>query len=319
MSYLRTAMKLMHCHLSYTAEIEHALRGAGDHPLQPVWLCFPRHFYSAPHLTLSLNFARRSPQVLRRAAHLLLNSHSCTVSRFVSLRRPLVRCSISQAQQRLNSTIKTMEPIAISSATLPSTSLPEPLRALLNLRLKADSALSAPALESELSSGTTDGPATLHVRQALEAVVQKARVWESECTSKLTGEEVARGAYILGWALGRLAEFDGTEASDMPGRLREALEYYEHAGRGLNLPDPPRLEEAPSVTRPKEGLAPLVLPEVAGWVGEMLAEWARAQTTLAFSSLLLLNSDGGDRVIDEHELEALLTIACRRNVQGEPF
>ena len=226
------------------------------------------------------------------------------------------RAAAADLLQQLSRTIlaPNMEPIAINAGTAPSTSLPEPLRALLNLRLKAESALSAPALEQELAEGEA-GPATAHVKQALETVLAKSEVWKSEATSKLSNDELARGEYIKGWSGARLAEFDGTAPHDMPNRLRDALGHYQQAATLLNLPEPPMLHEAPSVTRPKEGLAPLVLPEVSGWAGEMLAEWARTQTTLAFSSLLLSN----DQVIDENSLAELLTIACRRNVQGEPL
>lgn len=205
------------------------------------------------------------------------------------------------------------QPIAISSSTHAPASLPAPLQQLLTLRIQADSALNHPALEAEVSQGE-HGPQAAAVRQALQSVLDKASVWKGEVTSRLNAEEEARGEFVLAWALGRIGEYDGCAPAELPGRLTVALEHYQHAARLLSLPEPPALEQVPSVTRPKEGLAPLVLPEVAGWVGEMLAEWARTQTTLAFSSLLLA---GGEQVIDEGALADMLDIACRRNVQGE--
>lgn len=206
------------------------------------------------------------------------------------------------------------QPIALGGASHPTLSLPEPLRQLLNLRVQADSALNHPALEAELAEGT-HGQQAANVRQALEATIAKAQSWKGELTSKLSAENEARGTFVEAWALGRIGEFDGTSPSELPLRLQASLDRYHAAARLLNLPEPPTLDQVPSVTRPKEGLAPLVLPEVASWVGEMLAEWARTQTTLAFSSLLLTS----EQVIDEAALADLLDMACRRNVQGEPL
>lgn len=51
---------------------------------------------------------------------------------------------------------------------------------------------------------------------------------------------------------------------------------------------------------------------VEAWVGEMLTEWARTQTTLAFMKVL----EEGEGGVEEDELADLLDLACRRNVQG---
>lgn len=61
-------------------------------------------------------------------------------------------------------------------------------------------------------------------------------------------------------------------------------------------------------------MPPLALSEQEGWVGEFLAEYARTQATLAFSSLLSENE-----MIHEDVLTELLDLACRRNVQGRSF
>jgi hypothetical protein len=205
-------------------------------------------------------------------------------------------------------------PIAISNqGALSSSSLPEPLRELVTFRIKADSALNHPALELELAEATY-GPRSALVRELLQATADQALVWKSKVAAsgrKLSPEEEARGEFVHAWALGRIGEYDGTTPGELPARLEASLERFRAAGELLKIPEPPLLEGVPSVTRPREHLLPLVLPEVPAWVGEMLAEWARTQTTLAFSKLL---SD--DTVIGEEKLADLLDMACRRNVQG---
>ncbi|GAA5893996.1 uncharacterized protein JCM6883_003691 [Sporobolomyces salmoneus] len=208
-------------------------------------------------------------------------------------------------------------PIAISSASsgLPnSTSLPGPLLELVKLRTQADSSLHSPALEQELSEGI-QGPQVAIARDALREVIELGREWESKVSGKLTREQQARGKFCLAWALGRIGEYDGTKPIDLPNRLNEALEHYQEAADLLDIPAPPLLDRVPSVTRPGDSKrqSGLDLPEVPAFAGEMLAEWARTQTTLAFSSLL---TNGGETVIDEDRLADLLEMACRRNVQA---
>ncbi|GAA5943205.1 hypothetical protein JCM1841_002072 [Sporobolomyces salmonicolor] len=205
-------------------------------------------------------------------------------------------------------------PIAISSASSAS-SLPPSLQHLLTLRIKADSALHSPALAQELSDGT-HGPQVAVVRGALSDVLAAAVDWKPKLAGrKLSSEEEARGEFCHAWALGRIGEYDGTESTDLPSRLGEALEHYQRAADFLKIPPPPQLDSVPSVTRPGDPKrhAGLELPEVPAWAGELLAEWARTQTTLAFSSLL---GEGGQTVIEEDKLADLLDLACRRNVQA---
>lgn len=207
-------------------------------------------------------------------------------------------------------------PIAISSGATQSTGqLPAPLHELVQLRIKADSALHSPNLEQELAEGV-QGPQVAIAREALEDVIRLGRDWKSKAgATKLTREEQARGEFCLAWALGRIGEYDGTKPFDLPERLGEALARYQTAADLLDIPSAPLLDRVPSVTRPGDAKrqSGLDLPEVPAWTGEMLAEWARTQTTLAFSSLL---TNGGETLIEEDKLADLLEIACRRNVQG---
>lgn len=212
-------------------------------------------------------------------------------------------------------------PIAINGGVTERESLPPPLQRLVDLRTKADSALHSPALEHELVEGV-QGPQVAIARDALKDVIESARDWKSKLgagagagATKLTAQEQARGEFCLAWALGRIGEYDGTQPIDLPRRLEEALERYQSAANLLNIPPPPQLDRVPSVTRsgdPKRQSG-LDLPEVPAWAGEMLAEFARTQTTLAFSSLL---TNGGETVVEEEKLADLLETACRRNVQG---
>ncbi|SCZ88235.1 BZ3500_MvSof-1268-A1-R1_Chr2-1g04277 [Microbotryum saponariae] len=195
-------------------------------------------------------------------------------------------------------------PIAISQASHSSTApLPEPLRALVNLRIKADSALNHPALEQELENGVL-GPQSAIVLESLQATLECAATWRARLqdttgrTSKRSNEEEARGEFVEAWCRSRIGE---------------SLQGFSRAGELLGLPDPPTLDQVPSVTRPKQGVLPLELGTVPGWVGEMLAEWARTQTTLCFSSLL---RPGGNEVVEEDKLAEMLDMACRRNVQA---
>lgn len=202
-------------------------------------------------------------------------------------------------------------PIAISSGGAPnSTSLSGPLQELLRARIKADSALHSPALEQELAEGV-QGTQVAIARDALREVIELGKEWQSKTATKLSREEQARGEFCLAWAWGRIGEYDGT----LPKSLKESLARYQSAADLLEIPPPPQLDRVPSVTRPGDAKRQsLDLPEVPAFAGDMLAEWARTQTTLAFSSLL---ENGGEAVIDENKLADLLEIACRRNVQGE--
>ncbi|KAK4047163.1 hypothetical protein OIV83_005615 [Microbotryomycetes sp. JL201] len=202
------------------------------------------------------------------------------------------------------------QPIAIATkATASSTaaSLPEPLRQLLQLRIQADSALQHPALQQEVCHGH-HGPQAETVRQALAAIVDRADSWKH---GKLITEEQARGEYVVAWALGRIGEYDGTDAKALPQKMQASLDRFQRAASLLNVPAPPTLDNVPSVARPREGAAPLPLPPVPAWATEMLAEWARAQTTLAFSTIL---AEGKEGVAPK--LADLLDLACRRNVQA---
>ncbi|GAA5962340.1 hypothetical protein JCM3765_002944 [Sporobolomyces pararoseus] len=201
-------------------------------------------------------------------------------------------------------------PIAISSGGAPSsTSLSGPLQELLRARIKADSALHSPTLEQELAEGV-QGSQVAIARDALREVIELGKDWQSKSATKLSREEQARGEFCLAWALGRIGEYDGT----LPKSLTESLARYQSAADLLDIPPPPQLDRVPSVTRPGDAKRQsLDLPEVPAFAGDMLAEWARTQTTLAFSSLL---ENGGETVIDENKLADLLEIACRRNVQA---
>ncbi|GAA6014973.1 hypothetical protein JCM11491_002378 [Sporobolomyces phaffii] len=202
-------------------------------------------------------------------------------------------------------------PIAISGAASTTTG---PLHELVQLRIKADSALHSPQLEQELAEGV-HGPQVAAARDALGDVIALGRDWQSRTAGKLSREQQARGEFCLAWALGRIGEYDGTRPIDLPDRLGEALRHYQSAADLLDIPPPPELDRVPSVTRPghPQRQAGLELRDVPAFAGEMLAEWARTQTTLAFSSLL---TDGGATVIDENKLADLLELACRRNVQA---
>ncbi|KDE09270.1 hypothetical protein MVLG_00588 [Microbotryum lychnidis-dioicae p1A1 Lamole] len=210
-------------------------------------------------------------------------------------------------------------PIAISQASHSSTApLPEPLRALVNLRIKADSALNHPALEQELKNGVL-GPQFAIVLESLQATLKCAATWRARLqdstgrTSKRSNEEEARGEFVEAWCRSRIGEYDSSLPEELPIQLERSLQGYRRAGELLRLPNPPTLDQVPSVTRPKQGVLPLELETVPGWVGEMLAEWARTQTTLCFSSLL---RPGGNEVVEEDKLADLLNMACRRNVQA---
>ncbi|KAK4047949.1 hypothetical protein OIO90_005987 [Microbotryomycetes sp. JL221] len=203
------------------------------------------------------------------------------------------------------------QPIAIATkatASLSSASLPEPLRQLLHLRMQADSALQHPALKQEVEQGHHGHQAST-VRDALTAIVDKQDHWKAH--AKLSVEDEARGVYVIAWALGRIGEYDGTDAKSLPTKLRASLSGFERAASLLNIPMPPTLDNVPSVARPREGSAPLSLPPVTAWATEMLAEWARTQTTLAFSIVLADRNE-----VDAIKLAELLELACRRNVQA---
>lgn len=201
-------------------------------------------------------------------------------------------------------------PISMSTA---DNNLPLGLKKLLNMRLAADSLLTSTELELELAS-LHQGPVFNKVLISLQETLAFSLCWKEKSTSKLTLEELARGLFVQAWCLSRIGEYDGTTPEDLPSKLKEALTIYEQASNLLNSPTPPNLNEVPSITRRSIHIPPLALPEMEGWCGEFLAEYARTQATLAFSSLLLQ-----DEIIDEETLTDLLDIACRRNVQGKFF
>ena len=201
-------------------------------------------------------------------------------------------------------------PILIARSS--SSSLPDALSRLLHLRLEADNLLNSALLESELAEGTRGPQGSLVCSKLAETIQAAAEFLAAKDTGrKLTSEEEARGTFVGAWALGRIGEYDGTTPEDLPAKLEAALKSYQAAADLLRIPPPPPLDAVPSVTRPQPNKPPLVLPEARAWVGEMLAEWARTQTTLAFARLLLY-----DVVIDEEKLADLLDLSCRRNVQG---
>jgi len=209
----------------------------------------------------------------------------------------------------------TPPPVAISGpGQLPAT-LPKPVQTLVDLKVKADSVLASPALEAELREGIS-GQQSAAVCASLERILEAGHDWPPvlQGSSKLKPDEVARGHYIIGWALGRVGEYNGTRPEELPPVLERALHEYASGAGLVGLPEPPPLGSTPSVTRPKPGQAldRGLAVEQPGWVGEMLAEYARTQTTLAFSNLLL-----DDTPIEELVLADLLDMAARRNVQGE--
>ncbi|GAA5967800.1 hypothetical protein JCM11641_005768 [Rhodosporidiobolus odoratus] len=213
-----------------------------------------------------------------------------------------------------------IHPIAISSSSssssLPpalSTSLPSSLKLLLHLRTQANSALVSPTLAHELARGEA-GPAGQQARKTLEAVLDAAGTWRTQAGAKVNAEHEARGEFCHAWALSRLGEVE--QSGKLSDRLEEALERYSKAAALLRLPEPPQLDSVPSVTRPQcstRQAGAVDLAEVPAWAGEMLAEYARAQTTLAYSRLL---AEDGDLAADEEKLAELLDLACRRNVQA---
>ncbi|KAL8279194.1 hypothetical protein RQP46_008450 [Phenoliferia psychrophenolica] len=171
--------------------------------------------------------------------------------------------------------------------------------------------LQSPQLEAELAEGTA-GPYINAVKQQLVDIIALGQAWKTKSHGrKVTREEDARGRFVLAWAMGRCGEFDGTTPEELPGRITASLDCFAEAAALLDLPAPPPLDAVPSVTRPSEKTLPLVLGEQPSWVTEYLAEYARTQTTLAFSMLLL-----HDQVIEEAKLADLLDLACRRNVQA---
>lgn len=202
-------------------------------------------------------------------------------------------------------------PISISSTN--DNNLPLGLKKLLNLRLAGDSLLTSVELELELNS-LHQGPVFNKVLQSLQETLAFSLCWKEQSTSKLTSAEIARGLFVQAWCLSRIGEYDGTTPEELPSKLKESLAIYEEASNLLNLPNLPNLNEVPSITRRSTHIPPLALSEQEGWVGEFLAEYARTQATLAFSSLLSENE-----MIHEDVLTELLDLACRRNVQGRSF
>ncbi|KAM0752823.1 hypothetical protein T439DRAFT_323433 [Meredithblackwellia eburnea MCA 4105] len=209
--------------------------------------------------------------------------------------------------------------MAISSASQQnaSLSLPEPVQSLVHQRTTADTLLQSQQLELELAQGhlgTTAQQATAQLADIIHNASQhqlNSRVRPNELGRKLTHAHEARILFIHAWALSRIGEYDGTTPEDLPKTLEQALLLYDKAASLLQLQQPPQLDQVPSVTRPNDKVLPLVLDEQPAWVAELLAEWARTQTTLAFSMLVLR-----DQVIDENKLADLLELACRRNVQA---
>lgn len=201
----------------------------------------------------------------------------------------------------------TPPPVAIAGPGLAPSTLADSVKAVLSLKVKADSILVSPALEQELAEGT-QGPQSAAARIALQQILA-----QPEPSSKLSRDELARTHFVKGWALGRVGEYDGTKPENLPALLEQALEEYAKSAELMRVPQPPRLGETPSVTRPKPGQSlPSDMVEQPAWVGELLAEWARTQTTLAFSQLLVQ-----DNLIDQDLLASLLDLAVRRNVQGQ--
>ncbi|BGP25038.1 proteophosphoglycan ppg4 [Rhodotorula toruloides] len=206
-------------------------------------------------------------------------------------------------------------PISISQQG--AENLPPPLRQLVQLRRQADSLLHSPALRTELARGSA-GPNADQVRVALEQVVKAGRGWKAKLAGgKCAAEDEAQGEYCLAWALGRIGEFDGTMPTALPAKLDEALAHYQRAADLLAcIPPPPALDSIPSVTRPQDPKRQggvLDLPMVPAWAAEMLAEWAKTQTTLAFAGLI---DEKGQTVVKEDALADLLDLACKRNVQA---
>ncbi|GAA6060476.1 hypothetical protein JCM10212_007107 [Sporobolomyces blumeae] len=216
-------------------------------------------------------------------------------------------------------------PIAIApSQSVPlSTSVPTAVHQVVQRRIHAESALHSPALEHELAEAI-QGPHVAAARDALQDVISSAAEavpdfstasTHAAATKRIEPEHEARIEFCHAWALGRIGEYDGTEPRELPAKLDESLRRYQRAADLLQIPAPPHLDQVPSVTRPGDVKRQpgLELPEVPAWAGEMLAEWARTQTTLAFSTLL---SHEGPAAIDQATLADQLEIACRRNVQA---
>ncbi|BGP40497.1 hypothetical protein JCM10450v2_004480 [Rhodotorula kratochvilovae] len=193
--------------------------------------------------------------------------------------------------------------------------LPAPLQRLVALRAQADAALNSPALRAELADGEA-GPNAAQARDALHAVLDAADGWRAKVQGKTQPEDDARAEYCAAFALARIGEFDGTAPSALPARLDDALARFQRAADLLRLPAPPALDAVPSVTRPhdpKRQNAAVDLAPVPAWAAEMLAEWARTQTTRAFASCV---DDQGQTVVRDAELADLLDLACARNVQA---
>jgi len=225
-------------------------------------------------------------------------------------------------------------PLSISASLAAGSSsnppLPAPIQRLVLLRAQADAALNSPALRAELATGHV-GPNSLQAREALLGVVKAAvpllqhgqgppqpqqHHQQHHRPLKFSAEDEARAEYCLAFALARVGEFDGTAPSALPHHLDDALAHFDRAADLLRLPPPPALDSVPSVTRPQDPNrqhAAVDLSPVPAWAAEMLAEWARTQTTRAFASCV---DDQGQTVVREDELADLLDLACRRNVQG---
>ncbi|GAA5921697.1 hypothetical protein JCM3775_001771 [Rhodotorula graminis] len=216
-------------------------------------------------------------------------------------------------------------PLSISASLAAGSSsqppLPAPIHRLVLLRQQADAALNTPALRSELATGHA-GPNSLQARDALVAVVDAATPLlfgdphHNHQQRKFSPDDEARAEYCLAFALARVGEFDGTRPSALPDRLDDALSHFSRAADLLRLPPPPALDSVPSVTRPQDPNrqhAAVDLSPVPAWAAEMLAEWARTQTTRAFASCV---DDQGHTVVRDDELADLLDLACRRNVQA---
>ncbi|GAA5897915.1 hypothetical protein JCM8208_003191 [Rhodotorula glutinis] len=208
--------------------------------------------------------------------------------------------------------------LAAGSSSQPP--LPAPIHRLVLLREQADAALNSPALRAELATGHA-GPNSLQARDALVVVVDAATALlhghhQQQQQRKFSPDDEARAEYCLAFALARVGEFDGTRPSALPDRLDDALSHFHRAADLLRLPPPPALDSVPSVTRPQDPNrqhAAVDLSPVPAWAAEMLAEWARTQTTRAFASCV---DDQGQTVVREEELADLLDLACRRNVQA---
>lgn len=204
--------------------------------------------------------------------------------------------------------------IAINSTT--SSSENGILAELIHLKNEITRLLSSEGLLEELGGNDDEGPELKKCLNLLDSILVKTDHSLSE-DSKFTTSYKARIYFIKGWS----EERKGMLLNDLHITQTPSLESYSVTAELLGIKDDQErfFESLPSVSRPRELKNAIQFERRENWVGEYLAERARATLTVAYTLLnqLFLNPDANQETKDEILLAIInhLDLGCRQNIQ----